>query len=304
LTPLPSETVYLPFEAGPYRMAMALVTVPEPAWFEIDQHYPEEMDARRCLLEERHPDVFGATPGSEPARQEALDMIARHLAQHHPAWFSLTGGRLVNHLTDEVWDLDRPGHDPLETAGRLVQEDLCVIEPGPDGPVFAAAVLCFPSRWRLHEKLGRPLGRVHEFVPIYPDRLARPVDRFMDRLKPDHIASRLNWSITDDPALFQPTGKWRTAADATISADNAGDRLYLRVERQTLRRLTTSGAILFGIRVHSYSLGAAVAEPEPAARLAAAVRALPPEMAHYKSLPPFREALLCWLDARAANLGA
>src|ERR1700735_1862474 len=31
--PPPPETVYLPFESGPYRMAMALTTVPEGAWF-------------------------------------------------------------------------------------------------------------------------------------------------------------------------------------------------------------------------------------------------------------------------------
>jgi hypothetical protein len=174
------------------------------------------------------------------------------------------------------------------------------VEDSAEGPIFTAGVLCFPSRWRMHEKLGRPLAAVHERVPIYPDRLARPVDRFMRHIKLDHIASRLNWSILDDPALFQPTGKWRTAADNTITAQNAGSRLYLRVERQTLRRLPKSGAILFGIRVHNYKLAAIAARPAIAARLAEAVRALPEAMAHYKSLPPFRDALLTWLDARAA----
>jgi hypothetical protein len=41
------------------------------------------------------------------------------------------------------------------------------------------------------------------------------------------------------------------------------------------------------------------ADPEVAARLADAVRALPPEVAHYKSLPPFKDALLSWLDERS-----
>jgi hypothetical protein len=105
--------------------------------------------------------------------------------------------------------------------------------------------------------------------------------------------------VLEDPALFQPAGKWRTAHDATITEQNAGDRLYLRVERQTLRRLPITGAVLFGIRVHVYPLARAITSPDTAAGLAAAVRALPAEMAHYKSLPMFQEAMLAWLDRRA-----
>ncbi|MDR3535598.1 MAG: DUF3445 domain-containing protein [Acetobacteraceae bacterium] len=301
MPPLPPETVHLSFEPGPYRMAMGLVTVPAAAWFEIDERYPAEMAERRDLLATRHAEVFGTTSGSDAARREALDTIAAHLPQHHPGWFTRTGTTLANHLTGETWDLAAPPCDPLELAARLVQEDLCLVQDGPDGPTFTAGVVCFPSRWRLHEKLGRPLGLVHRHVPIYPDRLARPVDRFMQHIKPDHIASRLNWSIPDDPALFQPTGKWRSAADATITPDNAGDRLFLRVERQTLRRLPASDAVLFGIRVHRYPLGEIAARLAIAVRLAEAVRALPDAIAHYKSLPPFRSALLAWLDARAAG---
>jgi hypothetical protein len=297
--PLPPEAVHLSFEPGAYRMAMGLVTVPEPTWFEIDERYVEEMAERRELLATRHGDVFGALPQSEAARREALDMVAAHLPRHHPTWFQQAGAHLANHLTGETWDLETLPCDPLELAGRLVQEDLCVVQVGPDGPVFTAGIVCFPSRWRLHEKLGHPLATVHQHVPIYPDRLARPVDRFMQHLKPDRIASRVNWSIPDDPALFQPTGKWRTAADDTITAENAGERLFLRVERQTLRRLPVSDAVLFGIRVHRYPLHEIAATPELAARLAEAVRALPDPIAHYKSLPPFRDALLTWLDARS-----
>jgi hypothetical protein len=100
--------------------------------------------------------------------------------------------------------------------------------------------------------------------------------------------------------LFQPTSKWRTAHDATITEQNAGDRLFLRVERQSLRRLPVSDAVLFGIRVHVYPLAGAVTTPLVAAGLAAAVRALPAETAHYKSLPMFQSALLGWLDQRAS----
>jgi len=296
---LPPETVHRPFEPGPYRMALGLTTVPDSQWFEIDRLYPDEMHQRRRLLAERHADVFAATSGSEAARREALAAIVANLTIHHQAWFVRAGDSLHNHLTGEAWHLPDPGCDPLECAGRLVQEDLCLIQTTDTGPLFTAGVLCFPSRWRLREKIGLPLAAVHGPVPFYAERLARAVDRFMRQVKPGHIASRLNWSVLDDPALFQPTGKWQQAANPAITAANAGERLHLRVERQTLRRLPDSEAILFGIRVHTGKLSRVVASPDECAHLAAAVRALPDDVMHYKSMLPFTAAVLAWLDARS-----
>jgi hypothetical protein len=296
----PPEVIYLPFESGPYRMAMGLVTVPEAEWIELDNRYADEMAERRRLLAERHDDVFAVLPEAEEACREVLQRLVAYLTVRFPDWFSLEGGTLVNRLTDESWNLAAPPCHPLELAGRLVQEDLCIIQADAEGPPrFNAAVLCFPSRWRLHEKLGRPLMAVHGPVPFYAERLATPVDRFMARVKPGHVASRLNWSVLDDPAMYQPAGKWREATNSAITADNAGDTLYLRVERQTLTRMPRTDAILFGIRVHSYLLDSAVTTPAAAARLAEAVRALPDATVHYKSLRSFGPALLAWLDARS-----
>ncbi len=309
---LPEQAVHLPFAGGPYRMAMDLVTVPEQKWFELDQRYAAEMAERRRLLRTIHDQVFAACPVSDPARAEALTLIVAALTEHHPDWFSRDGSLLHNHLTAETWQIP-PGAgrctaepsgesgalDPLELAGRLVQEDLCVMQNSADGPLLTAGVLCFPSRWRLLEKIGKPLSAVHGPVPLYADRLARAVDRFMRHLKAGPIASRLNWSVLDDPALFQPTGKWRVDGATGITGDNAGDRLYLRVERQTLRRLPGSEAVLFGIRVHCYKLAAVIDRPTRAGELAAAVRALPRDIAHYKSMLPFGDALLAWLDGRS-----
>jgi dimethylamine monooxygenase subunit A len=294
----PPEAIYLPFESGPYRMSMSLTTVPESAWFEIDERYVDEMRERRELLAQRHADVFAALPCSDAARAETLREVIANLATHAPQWFAHSANTLHNALTNEAWNLAALPYDPLELAGRLVQEDLCIIQNADDGPRFTAAVLCFPSRWRLHEKLGKPLVSVHGPVPHYAERLATPVDRFMTKVKPGHIASRLNWSVLDDPAMYQPTRKWHAAMNSAVTPDNAGETLYLRVERQTLRRLPASNAILFGIRVHSYPLARAITKPEHAARLAEAVRALPDATVHYKSLKAFGPALLGWLDSR------
>jgi hypothetical protein len=293
---LPAETVHLPFEPGAYRMAMDLTSVPESAWFEFDRLYVAEMAEKRRLLASRHAEVFAALPVSDAARQEAWSLVAAALTKHHPDWFSRDGAALQNHLTGETWRIEAADSiDPLECAERLLQEDLCLIQEIDGAPVFTAAALCFPSRWRLTDKIGKPLAAVHAPVPLYQQRLARSVDRFMHHVKPGHIACRLNWSLLDDPALFQPGGKWRTGGRCDITQGNAGHRVFLRVERQTLRRLPASGAVLFGIRVHVYPLHRVIDTPQRAARLEAAVSALPPEVQHYKSLLPFRDALLAWL---------
>jgi hypothetical protein len=301
MTSLPDEAIHLPFEAGEFRMSMSLTAAPASAWLELDARYQDEMRQRRELLAERYDEVFAVLPGSEDARAETLELVAAHLAGTYPAWFHREDTRLHNRLTGETWDLAPPACDPLELAGRLVQEDLCIIQHAEDGPRFTAAVLCFPSRWRLHDKLGRPLAAVHGPVPLYAERLARPVDRFMRHVKPGHVAQRLNWSVMDDPALFQIGGHWRGGINPAITAENAGETLNLRVERQTRRRLPRSDAVLFGIRVHVYPLTRAIATPMLATRLAAAIRALPAEITGYKSLGTFVEALLGWLDSRAST---
>lgn len=280
-------------------MLLGLVSRPEDELVELDERYPAELAERRTLLDNRHAEVFAATAGSELARHETLDRIIGLLPARYPNHFRRDGDALCNRLTGERWNLANPPCDPLELAGRLVQEDLCLIGVEEGVPVLRAAILCAPSRWRLREKIGRPLAAIHDRVPLYADTLATPVDRFMRHLKPGKLTERLNWSVTDDPALFQVEGKHRTGLDPSFTKANAGERLFLRVERQTLSRLPQSGFVLFTIRVHTYPLSRVAAQAGASARLAEAVRAMPEGMEAYKSLPPFRAALLGFLDEPA-----
>ncbi|MEO3475374.1 DUF3445 domain-containing protein [Roseomonas sp. CAU 1739] len=274
-------------------MALGLTSVPEPSWIELDAHYPAHLAERAKLLAHRRTEVLAAISGSEAMQAELLETLADHLCRHHPAWFSRRGSALDNHLLNETMVLDE---DPLGCTGRLVQEDFCLLrEEEPNRLVLIAAILCFPSRWRLSSKMGSPLGAIHTPVPMYRNKLERPVDRFLGALKAGRIAQRLNWSIMDDATLFQPTGHGVNDFECAVTAENAGETLVMRVERQTFRRLPRTGGIAFGIRVHVTALASIVAVPGEAARLLAAVRALPPEMERYKSMLPFRDALFTYL---------
>jgi hypothetical protein len=73
---LPEQVLHRPFQPGPFRMAMDLVSVPEMKWFEFDQLYVMEMKEKRHLLAMSHAEVFAAMPVSAAARKEALELIA------------------------------------------------------------------------------------------------------------------------------------------------------------------------------------------------------------------------------------
>ena len=284
---LPPPVLHLPYEAGPQRLALGLTAIPEAAWLERDARTQPQIAERTRLLAERRADVLADTPGAEAACAEVRTMLAAHLAAHWPGW--------VRPAAD-------PAEHPLAEICPWVAEDFCLIRPGREGPLLIAAILCFPSRWRLSEKIGRPLMAIHAPVPTYAETLGRPVDRFMGAIKPGRLAVRYNWSVHEDPTLFQPTGHGRGDFDPSITPDNAGEALCLRVERQTFRLLPESGVVVFGIRTHLTPLAEVAAVPGEAGRLAAAVRGVPVELERYKSLMPFRAALLGYLDRKTMEM--
>ena len=295
-----SEALYTPFEA-PHRMSMGLMALPLAEWIEIDEELEPQLLEKRRLAAERADEVFQALPGSEPAQAETLRLLAAHLASLRPDLYALESEAITLRPLRETHRLAGEAA-PLRLAGLLVQEDLCLMERDKAEWRLTAASLSFPTRWRLADKLGRPLAAIHGPVPGFAETLERPVARFFDHLKAERPVWRLNWSLLDDPALFQPTGHGRGEADPSITAQNAGEKLWLRVERQTLRRLPETGAVLFTIRIHRWPLARLADRPEAAGRLRAAIESLPPALARYKSIPVFGEAVTAWL-ARAACAG-
>ncbi|KAI0829315.1 hypothetical protein BC628DRAFT_1315419 [Trametes gibbosa] len=83
----------------------------------------------------------------------------------------------------------------------------------------------------------------------------------------------------------------RTSTPATLRT------VRLRTERQTLRRLPRTGAIVFTIRVYQTPFEEIVREPGMAGRLASAIRSWPDDVARYKARDAY-EAVLPLLDRR------
>jgi hypothetical protein len=290
-----------PIEDGPWRLAMALRPLDPAEWIAPDDDLDAHLAEKDRLLAERPADVFAALPGSEPAQAELLARLTSHLPARFPDLYRREADTL--HIAPDRRVALNGNVPPLLTAGRLVQEDLCLLQsPEADEPYhLTAASLCFPSRWRLADKIGQPLAAIHGPVPLYADRMARQVDRFFQHLKPEKPVWRINWSLLDDDALFQPEGHGRTAADPRFSLETIGGKVWFRSERQTLVRLPETGAVCFGIRIYQASLRQIASDPVRARRLLTAIETMAPEMDTYKSFAVFREPLLAYLRTLATG---
>jgi hypothetical protein len=280
---------------------MGLVALDPDLWIEPDENFVAELAEKQRLFDARHDEVVAMRRGSEAAQREVLSLLQTHMARRHPALLRVDDDVLTVLPTGAVYRARDWTETAIDLAGRLVQEDFCLMAPGPEGYTLEAASLCFPSRWRLADKLGRPMSIIHEPVPGFGDKLARPVDRFFDHLHADRPVWRVNWSLNDDPALFQPVRRQGRETDEAITPDNAGERLFVRCERQTLRRLPSSGWILFTIKTYVDSVSCLAGRPDAAAGLAGAVRSLPEGTRRYKNVAPYQEALLAWLDRVAGT---
>jgi hypothetical protein len=104
---------------------------------------------------------------------------------------------------------------------------------------------------------------------------------------------RFNWSLVDSPTLFLPPSETSDAKKSELTANCVGERIWVRVERQTLRRLQESGGILFGIRTYVYPLFRL--DAIALHHLAIALQQMPPATQRYKQIEPIQAVVLDYI---------
>ena len=282
--------------AAPHRLNLGLhaMEANEP-WLVIDDDYVQDLAEKHRLLRDERGQVFVELESSRAAQAEARKRVIETLLTHYADEFELNGSQFCVRATGEEFDLTELHTPALEVAARCTQEDLVVMEERPEGWCLTAASVCFPTRWDLPTQLGLPMTAIHERVPGYQEQLNASSNRFFDGMKAGLVFKRGNWSLMDDPALFQPGGKMQTRERSDLDASNAGQKIWLRVEHQTLQRLPTTGAILFGIRIHRTRLDAVAETPDAARTLLASIDTMDADMQLYKSLALVRGAATAYL---------
>jgi hypothetical protein len=194
----------------------------------------------------------------------------------------------------DVWNGFTP---PISTTawqkclalGEFWEADYLLLKADAAGAIrLYGGCLCFPSSWRLSDKLGQPIEFIHGPVPGLNPSIGAAIHKFLAALKPGVASLRHNWGLAHSAELNQHPDRGLPPLDATVSADE----VWLRVEHQALVALPKSGGILFGIRVVNHALNEVKADPVAAARLCRALETMPAEMARYKNLTTARERIL------------
>lgn len=206
----------------------------EGPWLRMDEAYAAQMAERRRLLETRQADVYAQLTAGRPAARAFLEDALAAL----PDGFEVSADHVRCPDGAGVtidWDA------PLLTAGRLLQQDVCVLEKQGDEHVLTGAILCFPASWTLSQKIGKPLIRIHKPVADYDAGIAARVQRLFDGVKRGRPMWRANHLRYSDPTLFQPR-----AEDDQRPVGQPGDP-YIRSERQTVLRLGVQDAVAFVI---------------------------------------------------------
>ena len=245
-------------------------------WFVRDADWEPTLAMKRALIADRRPEVVSFRDDCHDVAQEAAELV----------------------LTWAGKSTSRTGVDALVDAALAVPDDLTVLRSVAAGDVeqlpFVAGVVCSPSRWRLADKIGHDMLAVHKPVALYAEHIGAAVDTTLTRLSPDKPVWRSNWTLEDHPALFQPFAPGRQLVDHP-------SELWIRIERETLRRLPRTKGVLFTIRGFQEPLATYVQRgPEAIGDLRELVARLPDAVARYKSVYDYRAATLTWLDSLLA----
>ncbi len=247
----------LPKARGGGALKMGLVALGPEEWLQ-----PRPDLAARAAAFDAHPQAVQLLPPALPSGQELAAMLG------------VEGG--------------------LEAAARAAHEDMCLLarDDGEDIYRLIGAAVAWPTDWHPADKLGLPLIAMHAPIQGSADQLASGVDHFMARLKPGRIFGRCNWFVAPTPARRWIDNQPPAETFAAVTAENAGETLFARCERQTLRRLPETGAIVFTIGVYVAPL--ASLSNENLARLAHSLDTIPsdeaerrgarwfaPQLAHY-----------------------
>jgi hypothetical protein len=254
------------FHDGPFRWRTAIRRTDDTDWLQFDlETFDADVAEKARVLAADRDDAFVADDTSWEPSAEIEEWIdtARSAVGLQPI----------------------PGDErhPLERSALGCHEDLVLLHRRAEGWVMAAGAVCFPTRWSPAAKFGRSMAEIHAPVPGY-GRIESAVERVLDRLRPDSVVWRPNWSLVGQADLRLPVDGRQAP---TTLPDDPASRLWLRVERQTLRRFSVhDDHIVFTIRIHRWPLGEVLEQIDRA--LISELRSMPDEVATYKNIEAWR----------------
>jgi hypothetical protein len=275
--------------------------------FDVDEHYVAEMHDRALVLAE-DPLRCQSLPHMTLAGWDLLELIMESKARDYPEWFELHKDGHKWHWINRPLGIDQKftfldestlPYGPMEYITRQSQGDFTLQDQRDDNLWIEAGMVTTQADWSLDFDIGMsfhewhaPVPRAHE-LGVFDRAL-----KFLLKLQHGAPVRRFNWTLTVDPLLdtspenYPKWGPMRT----DIRPENVGERMYLRVELQTLHRLPRSNAIAFPIRCYLIRFDDLVTIPKWGRRLHRVLRDIPDDLATYKGFLRNRDSLVKWLS--------
>jgi hypothetical protein len=278
------------------------------ALFDLDEHYLGEC-ADRALTLAQDPARCLVMPHLMTAEWDTLELLMESLALDYPAQFSLTKDGTAWHWINRPLGLDQHftfgdaatlPYPPFEYITRQVQGDFTLQDQRENNLFVEGGMVTSQADWSLNFDAGMSFQEWHGPVPLAHE--SGVFDRalaYLLRLQCGKPVRRLNWTLTVNPRLdTSPESYPLWGPDkATLTPENVGGKLCLRVELQTLTRLPRSNAILFGIRGYLIRLEELVRVKKWARRLHRVLRDLHPDLVAYKGMSLYRQTIVDYLSA-------
>jgi hypothetical protein len=276
-------------------------------WFDIDEHYRSEM-AERALVLDKDPTRYLVMPHMQEAAWDALQMFMEHLAADYPQWFELSCNGDHWHWHNKALDIDQAFTfgdastlpcEPLEFITRQVQGDIALLDQRDSDLFMDAGMVTNPADWSLAFDAGMSFKQWHSPVPMANQMgiFERALKHLLN-IQVDQPVRRLNWTLTINPRLDSSPETFHEwgAERGSVTADNVGQLVHLRVELQFMARLPRSNGLMFSIRTYLISMNELVSQPGWGCRLHRVLRDLPDPIADYKGMTRYRQTLVEWLS--------
>jgi hypothetical protein len=285
----------------PLHQTMSIFKLDINHWLDMDKWYRRYIDERQKVFKEHSRETFGYLPESDCACEELLEVVVNHITTRYPKLFNRHGNMVRNLITKQDINISKPFNEhPLLLIGKLVKEDFYVVQQRPDGLHYlVAAAVPFPGgSFTIEDKIGKHLDVIHTEVPYYDQKLRPSMERWFSRLKVNEPVERATFNIVYDHGLFTSKlqdnpglrGRKHAVADVPFKKFN------VRIERQALRRLPKSRAIIFTNHPIFYSVEEMKDEPMIPSILKSIITSGPELIVKYKSFDMVSHHLVPYLD--------
>ena len=303
--PFPEDSYMYSMNVEPHVRGGPVVAMQNT--FDIDEHYVAECAEKARILDE-DPRRCIVMPHMREAEWDFVELTMETLSEQYPHHFSLVRDGANWHWTNHLLGLEQAfvfgdaetlPHPPFEYMARQMQGDFTLHDQREDDLWMDGGMVTSQADWSLKFDLGMSFRQWHAPVPkaaelgVFDRGL-----RFLLMLQHGKPVRRLNWTMTINPRLdTSPENYLVWGADrASVTPDNALDKVHLRVALQTLYRLPRSHATLFSTPRHLLPLRDIVRVPKWGRRLHRVLGALDPALSSYKGLDLYRPTVVSVLS--------